>query len=184
MKKIVLTIALGALSLGATAQNDKDQEKARKELEQKLDEMAKSTEAWFEEMEKKVGSYSKGMKQRLALARALIHKPPLLFLDEPTSGLASELVPEFKALVDRIRRAGNTYIAEPLDRDVPDLPQHSEQVEPADMRVVVLRHPGGHPPTGVQQLLAQAGACVVDFAATRSLTVAGAIRPISMPRMS
>ncbi len=58
----------------------------------------------------KVETFSKGMKQRLALARALIHEPPLLFLDEPTSGLDPEAAQQVNDLIASLAHGGQTIV--------------------------------------------------------------------------
>ena len=64
----------------------------------------------WERRQDKVGTFSKGMKQRLALSRALIHKPKILFLDEPTSGLDPEVSQEVRGLIKNLSREGYTII--------------------------------------------------------------------------
>jgi len=56
----------------------------------------------------KVGTFSKGMKQRLALARALVHEPKVLFLDEPTAGLDPEAAGEVRQLIRTLCEEGRT----------------------------------------------------------------------------
>jgi ABC-2 type transport system ATP-binding protein len=57
-----------------------------------------------------VNSLSRGMKQRLCLAKTLVHDPPVLILDEPSSGLDPRARLEFKALLKELRRMGKTIL--------------------------------------------------------------------------
>lgn len=63
-----------------------------------------------EQMEKKAGKYSRGMRQRLGLADVLIKQPQIVILDEPTSGIDPAGVQEFIALIKQLSSGGQLTV--------------------------------------------------------------------------
>ncbi len=63
-----------------------------------------------EAADRRLGTYSKGMLQRVGLAQAVLHDPDLLIIDEPTTGLDPQGQAEMVALLQQLRTAGHTII--------------------------------------------------------------------------
>lgn len=69
-----------------------------------------------------IPTLSRGMKQRLSLARAIIHEPTVLILDEPVSGLDTLARQQFNLIIRSLQEAGMTIlIASPILRDLTEL---------------------------------------------------------------
>jgi ABC-2 type transport system ATP-binding protein len=62
----------------------------------------------WERRDDKVGGFSKGMRQKLAIARALLHEPQIIFLDEPTAGLDPEAARVVRDFIKQLRTQGRT----------------------------------------------------------------------------
>ena len=62
------------------------------------------------DMKKKVGKYSLGMRQRLAIAQAIMENPPILLLDEPFNGLDNDGVEKMRELFLALKAQGKTII--------------------------------------------------------------------------
>ena len=115
-------------------------------------------------VDRRVRTYSHGMRQRLGLARALLGRPRLLVLDEPTNGLDPGEMREIRNLVVRLRERGVTVL----------LSSHLlAEVEQVCGHVVVLDHGRVVADSPVAEVLAASGSAYIEVddrdAATRAL---------------
>lgn len=83
--------------------------KDKKERSQRVDEIINLVDLW-DKRKTQILNLSGGMKQRVSLGCAIVHKPQLIFLDEPTVGLDPELRVHFWGYFEDLTRAGSTLI--------------------------------------------------------------------------
>ena len=95
-------------------------------------------ELW-ERRDDPTGEFSKGMKQKVALARALLHEPRVLFLDEPTSGLDVPTARRVRRLVSRLRDEGRTILVTTHNLD--EAERLADRIAVLDTRLVALGTP-------------------------------------------
>jgi ABC-2 type transport system ATP-binding protein len=74
---------------------------------ERIEHYLRLMELW-EKRDQPVGGFSKGMKQKMAIARCLIHEPKVLFLDEPTSGLDPEASRMVRDFIIELKKEGRT----------------------------------------------------------------------------
>jgi ABC-2 type transport system ATP-binding protein len=85
----------------------------------RIDEVLESLQLQ-ERQGEKVGNLSKGWKQRVLIARALLHKPKVLFLDEPTSGLDPNTANLIRNYIKNLKQQGTTIVLTTHDMNEAD----------------------------------------------------------------
>jgi ABC-2 type transport system ATP-binding protein len=83
-----------------------------------------------DEKHKKIGELSKGYRQRVGLAQALIHDPEILILDEPTSGLDPNQIVEIRKLIKELRREKTVILSTHI----------LSEVEATCNRIIIINH--------------------------------------------
>jgi len=83
-----------------------------------------------DEQHKKIRALSKGYRQRVGLAQALIHNPPVLILDEPTTGLDPNQIGEIRQLISQISREKTVMISSHI----------MQEVEAICNRIIIINH--------------------------------------------
>ena len=117
----------------------------------------------------RVNALSGGMRRRLLIARALVHRPRLVLLDEPTVGLDPQVRQELWALIDRLRAEGvsilmSTHYIEEAERlaDTVTIMSHGRAIAAGAPSALVAEHAGREaievygPPARLQEVESQA----------------------------
>ena len=87
------------------------------QIQKRVDQMIEQTGLTLE-MKKKIGALSKGYRQRVGLAQAMIHDPKVLILDEPTSGLDPNQLIEIRALIKNIGKEKTVILSTHIMQEV------------------------------------------------------------------
>lgn len=124
----------------------------------------KNNEAWIDELLESLGLADKassnmrqlsgGMKRRVLVAQALVHKPPIIVLDEPTAGVDVELRQTLWHFVARLNREGHTVLL---------TTHYLEEAEALCSRVAMLKHGQIVKLANMSDLLKSATANVLQF---------------------
>jgi lipooligosaccharide transport system ATP-binding protein len=140
-----------------------------------------------ERRDTKVDKLSGGMRRRLLIARALVHRPRLVLLDEPTVGLDPQVRQELWALIDRLRSEGtsilmSTHYIEEAERlaDSVTIMSHGKVVAVGPPELLVREHAGAEavevygPPAKLAQV--EADAVAAGLATRRTGTSVAVLR--------
>jgi len=77
--------------------------------DQRLQEQLRAMNLW-QRRDDLVGTFSKGMKQKLAIIRAVFHEPKVIFMDEPTAGLDPEASVMVREMISKLKDEGRTIV--------------------------------------------------------------------------
>lgn len=137
----------------------------------------RNNDAWIDELLESLGLADKaqsnmrqlsgGMKRRVLVAQALVHKPPIIVLDEPTAGVDVELRQTLWHFIARLNREGHTVLL---------TTHYLEEAEALCGRVAMLKHGQIVKLSGMSELLKSATSNVLQFKTDSVLPADVAVR--------
>ncbi|MFZ0890807.1 MAG: ABC transporter ATP-binding protein [Thermoplasmata archaeon] len=108
------------------------------DLERRIHQLLEEFELW-DRRDERISTFSKGMKQKVAIARAMLHDPECFILDEPISGLDPEAAKVVRDYIIRLRSQGRTILLSTHNLD--DADRLSDRVAVLRSRLLALDSP-------------------------------------------